>query len=181
MRARHPLPTLWLMTDERQGEALWRALERLPRGAGVVFRHHSTALRERKGLFARVRKVARRNRLVLVLAGPASLAAAWKADGVHGRGRDRRPTRRLIRTAPVHDMIELRAAERAGADLLFLSPVFATRSHPGERTLGPVGFGRLARAARRRVVALGGMTERHARRLAKLGCDGWAAIDALSR
>ena len=39
----HPkrLPRLWMMTDERQGDALWSALERLPRGAGVVFRHYS--------------------------------------------------------------------------------------------------------------------------------------------
>src|SRR5439155_26981070 len=41
MHARHPLPRLWLMTDERQGDGLWAALERMPRGAGVVFRHYS--------------------------------------------------------------------------------------------------------------------------------------------
>ena len=42
MRARHP--DRWLMTDERQREALWRALERLPRGSG--YRVHISALDE---------------------------------------------------------------------------------------------------------------------------------------
>src|SRR3546814_3022387 len=46
MHRRQPLPHLWMMTDERQGETLWRALYRLPRGAGVVFRHHSLPPRE---------------------------------------------------------------------------------------------------------------------------------------
>ena len=30
MRRRQPLPRLWMMTDERQGDALWEALDRLP-------------------------------------------------------------------------------------------------------------------------------------------------------
>ena len=54
------------MTDERQGDALWSALERLPRGAGIVFRHYTLARRERRLLFDRVRRVARRRGLLLV-------------------------------------------------------------------------------------------------------------------
>ena len=47
----HPVPRLWLMTDERQGETLWRALERLPERSGVVFRHYSLPAKERHRLF----------------------------------------------------------------------------------------------------------------------------------
>lgn len=73
-------------------------------------------------------------------------------------------------------MPELIAAERAGADLILLSPVFATRSHPGAPVLGPVRFGLLARQARTPIVALGGMTAKRARALPD--AYGWAAIDA---
>ncbi|HEU4968402.1 thiamine phosphate synthase [Sphingomonas sp.] len=72
----------------------------------------------------------------------------------------------------------MRAAERAGAALLFLSPVFPTRSHPDARALGPHHFARLAGPARTPVIALGGMTSTRFRRLPKLGAEGWAAIDA---
>jgi len=168
------------MTDERQGDELWAALAGLPPGAGVIFRHYRTPRAERRRLYEAVRTVARRQRLVLVLAGPARLAAAWRADGAHGRA-VRRTSRPLLYTAPAHDLTELRASTRAGADLVFLSPVFATRSHPGDRTLGPTRFGALTRAgAGAGVIALGGMDAARARRLKALGSYGWAAIDALT-
>ena len=175
MHRRQPLPRLWLMTDERQGEGLWAALERLPKGAGVVFRHYRTAADERRRLFGRVRAIARRRRLVLLLAGPPGLARAWRADGCHGRWRR---SRGLILSAPAHSRAEIVAAERAGADLLFVSPVFATRSHPRARPLGKVRFGSLAGSARLPVIALGGMDEARARALAGFRPYGWAGIDS---
>jgi thiamine-phosphate pyrophosphorylase len=167
MRRRQP-PRLWLMTDERQGEALWPALERLPRGGGVVFRHYGLPRPERRALFNRVRAVAKRRGLVLVVAG----APLPGADGVHGR------RGRGFRTASAHNRGELKAAERAGADLVFLSPVFATRSHPGAKALGARRFSLLAHQARVPVVALGGVDAGKARRLG--GAYGWAGIDAWS-
>jgi thiamine-phosphate pyrophosphorylase len=166
------------MTDERQGDALWRALERLPRGAAIVFRHYRLAPHERRVLYDRVRAVARRRGLLLVLAGPLRQAIAWRADGAHGRPARRNGARRLIRTAPAHNRREARAADAAGCDALFLSPVFATRSHPGARVLGPVRFGLLARGLACPVIALGGMTARRGRVTDRLGGSGWAAIDA---
>jgi thiamine-phosphate pyrophosphorylase len=159
------------MTDERQGEALWAALQRLPAGSGVVFRHYSLPQIHRKLLFAQVRRIARRRRLLLILAGSPRLSRAWRADGVHGL----EPGSGGLRTAAAHNLREIRGAERAGAHLLFVSPVFATRSHPGARGLGPTRFHMLARSARQPVAALGGMNEERARRLR---VHRWAAIDA---
>lgn len=171
MLRRQPPPRLWLMTDERQGDGLWAALERLPRGAGIVFRHYGLPAPQRRNLFEQVRRVARRQRLVLIAAG----GALPGADGRHGgRGRG-------IRTAAAHDLREVRAAELQGADIVFLSPVFPTRSHPGAASLGPVRFGLIARQARARIIALGGMDARRARRLARLGAYGWGGIDAWGR
>jgi thiamine-phosphate pyrophosphorylase len=68
----------------------------------------------------------------------------------------------------------------ARADLLFLSPLFPTRSHPGARILGRVRFAALARKAGMPVIALGGIGRHEVRGLATLGAAGWAAIDALT-
>lgn len=173
MHARQPLPDRWLMTDERLGDGLFAAIGRLPRGAGIVFRHYSLAERERRALFGRVRAAATEAGLLLLLAGPAAQARAWGADGSHGRG----PGGGL-RSAPAHDLKEIRAAEAAGAGFVFLSPVFATRSHPEGRALGRLRFGLIARRARLPVIALGGMTEARASALRALGAYGWAGIDA---
>jgi len=174
MRPRQPLPRLWLMTDERMGERLWDALARLPRGSGVIFRHYHT--RERRALFERVRAIARRRGLVLLLAGTPREATGWRADGAHGRSLHLRASRPLLRTAPAHDAREL---NRARAHAALVSPVFTTRSHRGAHSLGPLRFGMLARRARIALIALGGMNARRFDRLVPLGAYGWAAIDSL--
>jgi thiamine-phosphate pyrophosphorylase len=156
------------MTDERLGDGLWAALRRLPRGSGVVFRHYATATRERRMLFRRVVRIARARGLVVVRAGAR---AGYREDGVHGAARGSG-----LRTAPAHDRREAVAAVRRGAGVLFVSPVFATRSHPGAEALGARKARRVSQGLPVTVVALGGMNARRFRGLT--GFDGWAAIDA---
>lgn len=172
MRRRHPLPRHWLMTDERMGEALWDALARLPHGSGVVFRHYGLPPAERRALFANVLKVAKRRRLVVVRAGSVPLRGEAGVHGRHGPG---------LRTSPAHDRRQAIAALRAGAQVLFVSPAFPTRSHPGARALGPVRFGLLTRGLDVPVIALGGMDARKAASLRAFGIHGWAAIDAWAK
>jgi len=171
MRRRHPLPRIWLMTDERMGDRLWNALDRLPRGGGVVFRHYSLSLKKRRALFERVARYARRRGLLLVVAGSDRLG---RADGVHNQPRRGGG----IVTWSVHSQREMAAATRHGADLVFASPVFATRSHPNAAALGPVRLGLMIRGSRMPVVALGGMDTDRFRRLRGLELHGWAGIDA---
>ena len=156
------------MTDERLGDGLWAALRRLPRGSGVVFRHYATEPHPRRKLFRRVVRLARVRGLVVVRAGER---AGVGEDGVHGRARGRG-----LRTAPAHDRREAVAAIRRGAEVLFVSPVFATRSHPGAAALGPRAAHRIVQGLPVVVIALGGMDARRFRKLT--GFDGWAAIDA---
>ena len=151
------------MTDERMGDALWRAVRRLPPGAGVVFRHHATPRRERQRLWVKLRRIARARRLFIVAVGAM--------PGAHGQHNGMRPT-----TAAAHDRRE--ACRRRTARYLFVSPVFATRSHPGARAIGPMAAVAIAHGLDAKIIALGGMDARRWRRIRHLGVDGWAAIDA---
>jgi thiamine-phosphate pyrophosphorylase len=176
MPPRHPLPRRWLLTDPRQGEALWSALARMPHGEGVIFRHYDVP--GRRALFQRVRAIARRRRLVLLLAGSPALATAWRADGCYAVDRRRATRRAPLKAMGAHGRAELVAAARSGASLVLLSPLFPTRSHPRAGGLGRVRFMALAQGAALPVIALGGMDEGRAR---GLGIHGWAAIDAWVR
>lgn len=182
---RTPVPTVWLLTDERiDTAALLKAAARLPRGAGIVLRHYHLTLEHRRALFDALARIARRRGLRLLLAGSVAQAVAWRADGAHGGNGERGLARRhrppgFLRTVPAHDRREVRAAARAGADAAFLSPLFATRSHPGADCLGPGRFAALARDARLPVMALGGVHPRHARLVTRLGASGYGAIDGL--
>ncbi len=168
------LPKLWLMTDERFGDRLLPSIAALPRGSGIIFRHYSLDRNARRDLFEAVHRIAVSKRHWLIVAGDGSIARNTYIDGFHGRQRSKR-----FQTAPVHSLREAIAAQRAGADALFVSPIFATRSHEGERPLGRVRLGLLTRSLKTPIIALGGMTRSRARSLKTLGIYGWAAIDAL--
>lgn len=162
------------MTDPRLGERLLAAIRKLPTGSGVVFRHYHLPTRERLLLFRQIKKICGQRGYVLLLAGPDDFGA----DGVHGQERSR-PTQ--ILTMPVHSLREIRDAQKLGADLMFLSPRFATNSHPGAPALGVMQFSRLARlAGPAKIIALGGMTRNKAQAVPNRISYGWAAIGAFT-
>ena len=172
---KRPLPKIWLMTDPRLGDGLLAAVRKLPTGSGVVFRHYQSPASERLILFRQIQRICRQRGHVLVLAGPDD----WRAYGVHGRSRFR-PAQ--IATMPVHSVREIRDAQKLAADLVFLSPLFATRSHPGARALGLLQFSRLAKlVGPTKVIALGGMTRNKAQSITNRIAYGWAGIDAFMR
>lgn len=172
MRSRHPeaLPRLWLMTDERLGERLWDALDALPRGSGVIFRHYSLRPAQRSALFARVARFGRLRGLVVLRAGNTPLGRG--EDGAHNA----RLPHRGINSRAVHSRAELQAAIRAKADCVLISPIFPTNSHPGGSALGVTRAAALAATSPVPAIALGGMTPVRARRLKSAGFHGWAAI-----
>jgi thiamine-phosphate pyrophosphorylase len=175
----HPLPKIWLMTDERLGDDLLPAIQRLPARSGVIFRHYHLEAAARKSLFGQVMRICRWRGHVLLLAGDERTAMRWHADGFHQRSRR---ASRLVHSAPVHDAREIAEVKAATPDLLFLSPIFATNSHPGARPLGPLSFNRLAKlASLSRIIALGGMNRRNAHMLSSQLIHGWAAIDAFKK
>jgi thiamine-phosphate pyrophosphorylase len=169
-----PWPRDWLMTDERMGERLWDAMLRVPAGTGgIVFRHHSLGPAERLELGMRVAALAQERKLVLAVSRDPELAERMGAKLVHNPSE---PSE-LPFSLSVHDEREAFAANEAGADLVFLSPVFPTRSHPGGAALGIERAAKLAQIAGRPAIALGGMTFG---RFWELGpaFHGWAGIDA---
>lgn len=178
MPPRHPaLPLVWLVSDARNDAALDAALRRLPRGSGLIFRHYRLPHAERRKRFIAVRRIARTRAHCVVLAGSAGQARRWGADGAYGDARTTGAGPAMLRLVTAHSLHEIGQAGRARAAAILLSPVFATRSHRGAATLGPMRFRLVAARSRVPVIALGGMTRRNA---AHLRWQRWAAIDGLS-
>lgn len=179
MTRANPLPLLWLISDARNDAMLARALARLPRGSGLIYRHYYLPGPARLARFQALRRIARARGHTIILADSALTAREWGADGIYGAPRALWPRRRgLLHLAAAHDLHELGLAARLGADAVLLSPVFPTRSHPGAPVLGGTRFRLLARQSTLPVIALGGMTHKRSR---ALGWPRWAAIDGLSK
>lgn len=177
---RKPLPPFAcaLFTDDRRQGNLLALLESLPAvptipPLAIVFRHDGVPVADRRALASVAGEVVQaRGHLLLV----ARMTGFPGAQGLHG-GRGL-PRRGGIVSRPVHAIDEALAARRDRADIVFVSPVFATRSHPGAPGLGPARAGAIAAATDVPAFALGGMTVKTTRRLAGLPLYGIGAIGA---
>jgi thiamine-phosphate pyrophosphorylase len=149
-------PSEWLILDARLGDSWRGAVRKLPRGSGVLVLRHELSARDRRKLIASMQPVARTRRLRVIDEGARSAAR-------------------------VHNARELRLALTARVPLILLSPIFATRSHAEWKPLPRMRAAALARLAKRRAFALGGMNRRRFRSIQELGFIGWAGIDAWIR
>lgn len=153
----------------------------LPQGSALVLRDYGDS-RRRARAFA-LRSITAARGVLLIVGGDLPLAHAVRADGVHWRsdqldGAQSAPG--LIVTAAAHGATDLALAGRLGADLAFLSPVYATASHPDVTPLGPSRFRALAAASPVPVLALGGVDEGNAADLGGSNVAGVAAVGAFA-
>ncbi len=150
----------------------------LARGAAPGVLAGLAALCRRRGLTLLVGgapRAALRHRAWLHLpdrAPPAGLGAFLRAR--------RGGARWAVVSAAVHGRAGLARARRLRADFAFVSPAFATASHPGAPGLGPHRWARLAADIPCPAVALGGVTAANAARLPRHRLAALAAIGALA-
>jgi thiamine-phosphate pyrophosphorylase len=177
---------LILMTDSERLPDPVMAIRHLPRDSAVIIRELDDETRA--GLARRVKPLCRCRGIRLLIANDWRLARSIGADGLHlSEASVRRATRRsgVIRppgwivTAAAHTRAAVRLSAGLGVDAVLLSPVFATKSHPGAQTIGPLRFARWVRESPIPVYALGGIDPQSARRLRGSGALGFAAIGGL--
>ena len=164
------------MTDDDRLPDPLAAARALPKGSLVIVRSRDAKRRHALGEALR----AQTHGLILLAADDPLLA-----DHLHGlhlpeiRARDAAHWRALrphwVITVAAHSPRGLQAPY---ADAALLSPVFATKSHPGAKTLTPARARLMAQRALLPVLALGGVTARNAAVLQ--GFSGIAAIESLS-
>ncbi|THD74270.1 MAG: thiamine monophosphate synthase [Phenylobacterium sp.] len=181
---RKGLPHLLFFTDPARTPDACAIAETLPRGAAIVFRAFGAADAEAQAL--RLKAIARRRGLKLLIGADAQLAARIRADGVHLPERLAANSRRLkaahlrwIVTCAAHSLQAARRAGAFGADAAVVSAVFASRSPSAGAPIGPLRLAPLVRAAGLPAYALGGINNKTARRLKDAGLVGLAGVEGL--
>jgi thiamine-phosphate pyrophosphorylase len=182
--ARRALPPLLFLTDPQRTPDPSAVAQRLPRGAGVIYRGFGA--HEAPAVAARLKAIAVERGLVLLIGVNADLAATVGADGVHLPERmiDRAPELRnhhpdWLITCAVHDSEALRAAEAAGVDAAVLSTVFHSSSPSAGPALGVELFDAMVRASKVPVYGLGGIDDHTAERLTQSGAVGLAGVEGV--
>lgn len=171
------------MTDDARPFDLIEAVRSLPRGAAVVVRARDS--KDRSSLAKEIMRAARPRGVLTLIAADARLAIRLRADGVHcpeaeaGRvAAAKRALPKAIVTCAAHGREGLVRAARYGADAAILSPMFATRSHPGAAGLTSVRWALLRAGFPGHVIALGGVDADNAQRALSASANGIAVIGA---
>lgn len=128
----------------------------------------------------RVIDAARRHGARVLVNGEEALARSLGADGVHWASdvlmrATARPVDFLC-AASCHSPEELERAAALDCDFAVVGPVRDTASHPGARTLGWDGFGKLVRGALLPVYAIGGVRPDDLETAWSCGAHGLAMI-----
>jgi len=151
------------MSDEKRLPDPISLLPRLPKGSAIILRHYG--VKSREAIAKKLVKAGRRNKIRILISNDLKLAIRCGAHGVHWSSRaaeklagaPRRPCHNWLVSTAVHSRKEAAKAQSIAADLVLISPVFPTLSHPNRQTLGPRGFQRLARISKGRTIPLGGV------------------------
>jgi thiamine-phosphate pyrophosphorylase len=125
---------------------------------------------------------------VLVLLSCPEPPQTLPCDGIHipekalarWRASDLQRLRPGLLTASAHSPRAIRRAAHFGCDAVIVSPLFATKSHPGSPALGFSRFARIVRESALPVIALGGIGKRDLRRIMLSGAQGVAGISLFS-
>ncbi len=177
------LPRRVFLTDDDRVADPVAVVGTLPPGSVVIAR--SRAANRVPKLVAALRPICRARGVFLLAATDIRAARALDVDGVHlsevavrraGRSMLSFPTNWLV-TAAAHSPAAVKCAARLGADIVLISPVFPTDSHPGATTLGVYGYRRLAQLVPDRACPLGGITPQTLKRLYGAPVAAVAGID----
>jgi 8-oxo-dGTP diphosphatase len=178
------LPTLYAISNAQElGEAKFIELleEALIKGLRMVQLREKDYSRESlRGLALKILPLIRDHDARLIINSDIVLAQEIGADGVQltARQLDEITERPEVQwcAASCHNAQELRRAVELGCDFALLSPVMATKSHPGMPQLGWKKFSAIAAGSAIPVYALGGLTRADMETAWKNGAHGIALL-----
>lgn len=184
--SRRPLPPMLFFTDPDRTPEPWRIAERLPAGAGVVYRTFGAP--DAEAVARRLRAITSERGVLLLIGLEADLAERVGADGVHLPERVLTSAATLrathpgwLLTAAVHSQAAVAAAPTV-LDALILSPIFtAGGASASKPTLGVNTLADAVRASNRSIYALGGITTATVSGLTGTGACGFAAVAEIQR
>ena len=180
------LPPFFYFTDDQRGGDPLYVAPHLPKGCGIIFRHYNSKKRAELAFY--LSKICKKRDLSLFIAKTPELAQEVNAAGCHLP--DHRISAlpvlkaqypQLVFSAACHSERSLLKAQDLGAVFAFLSPLFATRSHPGASSLGVIKAQKIIKDISFPVFALGGVGFKHQNWLKSAGFAGFGAISEFEK
>ncbi|MES2677112.1 MAG: thiamine phosphate synthase [Pseudomonadota bacterium] len=181
LRAVKNLPEMFFFTDRKRVSNVLEVVENLPENAAIIIREYDLKADQRLNFAQQIALIARRKNLKFLVGKDWNLAQEIGANGVHFSDFDQNfavPKNRhnMILSYSCHRPESIVEAEKLGADLLFYSPIFASKSHLNQQPVGIDGLKNFIKKTSLPVYALGGIDEQNIKLLNNTNISGIGGI-----
>ncbi len=180
------LPKMFFFTDRNRVDDIFLVVKNLPKNSAVIIREYDLNSARRLDFASKVSAIAKQKSLKVFVGKDVNLAKKIKADGVHFS--DREGFSKLINldksflvSYACHSEISVRKAQKTGCDLIFYSPIFPTKSHPDQKTIGSLGLRNLVAKTATPIYALGGIDENNLKILTNSNIAGIGGISIFQK
>lgn len=158
------------------------AIKNLPKNSAVIFREYDLSHAKREEMAKEIVEICRQTYHRILIGKDPELAWALGADGAHFSDYDEFPAKierqkNFMITLACHNFSSVLKSQNLSIDAIFLSPIFATKSHAGKPALGLEVLKKALATSKIPVFALGGVNKKNLESLQSLGVKGFGGID----
>lgn len=175
------LPKMFFFTDRKRIANVFDVVENLPENSAIIIREYDLKADERLSFAKQIIVIAHRKNLKVLVGKDWNLAEEIGADGVHFSDLDQdfmipKNRHKLILSYSCHQTESIIKAEKLNVDLVFYSPIFASKSHPNQQPVGINGLRNFTKKTLLPVYALGGIDEKNIKLLKNTNISGVGGI-----
>jgi thiamine-phosphate pyrophosphorylase len=179
-------------TDRRKILDLETVIKNLPRNSLIIIREYDLSFEEREIFARKIMKQARFLGHKILIGKDIALAKKLKADGLHFSDFDQIPMQFLqkrfwpknfIFSLAAHSYKTFFKLQKLKPNLLFISPIFSSTSHPNTKNFGLRNLAKIAFKTKNQsyltanIYALGGINLKNIKSIQNLPISGFGAID----
>ena len=172
------IPYVWFLTDSIKTKTPLETSRKLPANSGILIRSYN--IQNKDIIIKNIINLKKRKLHTVLVSGRHKSHS--NVDGVHlpsWLNSSFFINKKLI-SMSAHGARDIRKSINIKADIIFISPIFDTTSHPESKNIGVIKLGLMAKLFKKPIVALGGINNNNISRLKGLPIIGCAGIDVFN-
>lgn len=164
------LPAMFFFTDRKRFDDIFSVISKLPQNSAIIIREYDLNFKEKLDFARKILKITKLKNIKVFVGKDVKLAKKIKADGIHFSDLDKniklaKIPKNILVSYSCHNEKSLALARKIKADLVFLSPIFKTESHPNQKPIGTYLLRKFARQNELPTYALGGINDKNVKLL----------------
>ena len=180
------LPLMFFFSDRTAVKNIFNVVQNLPKNSAIIIREYDLNKTQKLDFAHKIIKIAKQKSLKVFVSKNWQLAIKIKADGVHFSDYDNAQkclwksnkifSKKLLISYSCHSLSSIKMAAKYGCDLIFYSPIFATKTHPQQKAIGSFGLRNAIAKTSIPIYALGGVTQQNIKIIANRHIAGIGGI-----